>query len=231
LPAVGHGTRDNWGNNIRDQIDRERPNRDQWFGNEFWGGHDYYPPYYGNNRNWWAWATVASLSSWLDWQAAPVYYDYQYGDDGYVWGAEPYYPDSSYSEAPQAVVSQPVVSEPYAPSQADSSGDEWMPLGVFALVRDGESKATPNIYLQLALNRSGAIAGTVYNAITDEAHGIEGKADSATQRVAMTVVDMANPPLLETGIYNLTQPESAVLVHFTNGSEQEMQLVRLEESQ
>ena len=61
----------------------------------------------------------------------------------------------------------------------------WQPLGVFAMVGEGETKST-NIF-QLAVNKDGVIRGNYYNALTDTTEPVYGSVDKKTQRAAWTV--------------------------------------------
>jgi len=200
------------GQNIRNNIHTDRPNRGNWFNNNFWNKHNFRPPYYGQNRNWWRWATSVGVGSWLGWQSLPIYY----GDDGYYWGTDN---DLDYSQQLEMIES----------STAADTSDEWMPLGVYALSKDEDTVATPNIYLQLALSKNGLISGTYYNVSTDETFEAEGLVDEKSQVAAWKIAENENSPIMETGIYNLTQWESPIQVHFSNGETQEMMLIRLDE--
>ncbi len=104
---------------------------------------------------------------------------------------------------------------------------EWLPLGVFAMVREKDSKAT--MFLELAVSKQGTIAGTYSNTTSDSAQPVEGRVDRESQRAAWWIGSNQNN-ILETGIYNLTKEETPVLVHFGSQQTQQWLLVRLEES-
>ena len=105
---------------------------------------------------------------------------------------------------------------------------DWMPLGVFAITQDGEpTGADPTMFLQLALSKQGVISGTFQNTATNTVKAVEGMVDKQTQRAAWTV-EGESRPLMETGIANLTQDSTAVLVHFPDNTTQRALLVRLE---
>ena len=88
------------------------------------------------------------------------------------------------------------------------------------------------MYLQLALSKEGVIAGTFYNESTGATHPVEGMVDEKTQRAVWKAADGTNPDLImETGVYNLTQDQADVLVHFGSEQTQTALLVRLEESE
>ena len=71
-----------------------------------------------------------------------------------------------------------------APRPAAESGD-WLPLGVFALVQKEQSD--PHYVIQLAVNKSGAIAGNYTDLISGTTSPIQGAVDNKTQRVAWTM--------------------------------------------
>ena len=104
---------------------------------------------------------------------------------------------------------------------------QWLPLGVFALTQADNADAVPNMFLQLALSKEGIIAGTYQNKSTGETQSIEGMVDQKSQRAAWTIVDK-NTPIMETGIANLTQNETKVLVHFADEQTQEWLMVHVE---
>ena len=209
------------GDNIRDKVSNNRPNRGDWFNDNFWDSHHNRPPYWGHHDNWWKWATGIGVANWLGWRSTPNYYGYSYDDDGYYWGP------SDESAEPLDYSQQAAAIDEGTSDTAAS--DDWMPLGVFALSKEGETAATPNLYLQLALNKEGMLSGTYYNATTDETYEAEGLVDQDSQRAAWKIVDNEESPILETGIYNLTQSESPVRVYFDDGNTQDMMLVRLDE--
>jgi len=116
-------------------------------------------------------------------------------------------------------------SIPATPPPADS----WMPLGVFALMPDGEAEgADPTIFLQLTVSKTGAIAGTLQDTVSGVTKDVEGMVDKETQRAAWTEVGETRP-IMETGISNLTEDTTPVLVHYADGTTQQWLLVRMEE--
>jgi len=106
---------------------------------------------------------------------------------------------------------------------------EWMPLGVFALAeKDATSAADSTMFLQLAISKEGIIAGTFQNKATDASFEVEGTIDDKSQRAAWGPVGK-DWPIMETGIYNLTENESNSLLHFDDGQTQEWTMFRLDE--
>ena len=107
---------------------------------------------------------------------------------------------------------------------------EWMPLGVFAITAEGVSASS--MYLQLAISKEGVIAGTFYNESTGATHPVEGMIDEKTQRAVWMAADGTNANIvMETGVYNLTEDQSELLVHFGPEQTQTALLVRLDESE
>lgn len=213
LPADRQGL----ANNIRNRVNDDRPNRGNWFNN--WDHYNYHHPYYHNHNDWWKWATAAGVAGWLGWNIAPAYYDYNYVDGYYYWGIP------GNDDVPFVYVDQSTAIDNAAGQQVS---DEWMPLGVFALSSQSTSLATPNIYLQLALNKSGYISGTFYNSTTGQGYELEGFVDQQNQIASIKVSGIPNAPILETGIYNLTQAETPVRIHFGDGRLEDMLLTRID---
>ena len=104
---------------------------------------------------------------------------------------------------------------------------EWMPLGTFA-VATSEKEGEPTKVIQLAVDRQGIISGTFFNQQTDVTQAVQGQVDKETQRVAFRIGDNENV-VVETGLYNLTQDETPVLVHYGADKTEYFLLVRLPE--
>lgn len=219
----------NAGNTVRNNISSRYPNRNTWFNRNFWNQHHYRPSYYSYPGHWWTAATAAGIGSWLGWNSQPYYYgDYaDYGATSSYWGNHNPSSDSTVS----------YVETLYAPSQLSElatteelvSSEAWLSLGVFAVAKDSQSIASPNMFMQLALGKTGIIAGTFYNATTNQAYELEGIVDHAFQRAAWKIADNDASPMIETGIYNLTQDQSPIRIYFPNGIKQDMLLVRTQE--
>jgi hypothetical protein len=103
-----------------------------------------------------------------------------------------------------------------------------MPLGVFALTQDVAK--TSDMVVQLAVNKDGDIQGTYYNTKDETAKPIKGLVEKQSQRAVWTFADDSNNTvIMETGIYNLTQDETEVLIHFGRERTEEWVMVRLNE--
>lgn len=198
---------------------------DDWFDGNWWNnGLIDYP--YVPNFGFWAWAGWGGLSNWVgsSW-SEPVYYNY--GENVYYEDGSVYYGDQvacteeEYAQQAEAIATNIPETPPAA--------EDWMPLGVFAVTSDGQSTgATPTMFLQLAVSKQGVINGTFQNTTTGSVQAIEGMVDKQTQRAAWTAAGKARP-LMESGIGNLTEDSTPVLVHFADGTTQQWLLVRLPE--
>jgi hypothetical protein len=102
-----------------------------------------------------------------------------------------------------------------------------MPLGTFA-ISASEKDVDPNRVLQLAVDKQGVVSGTLYNTETDDAQTVQGQVDKDTQRVAFRVGE-SEDLVAETGLYNLTQDEVPLLVHFGADKTENYLLVRMEQ--
>jgi hypothetical protein len=195
--------------------------------------------YYWNNRGWrdnpWYWwgvSTAPLLTSWVDfgWNT-PCYWDYGQGEyityynnmvyvDGQQYATELDY----YSQVRNLARSVPALS------QDQLAAVEWLPLGVFAVTRPGQNQA--NELVQLAVSKDGILSGTLLNQQTGQARPLQGMVEQATQKAAWTFADSPTDALVvETSLYNLTEPECTALAHLDAVSTEVWQLVRLNQPQ
>lgn len=177
--------------------------------------------WYANHPNAWqythphadAWA-VASFAAVTGWVAGvsttPV--SYNYNESVVYVDGEP---------APTTPEEAQQLSQPNTKPQ---SNEAWMPLGVYALVQDDKSQ--PQMLMQLSVSKSGNIAGSYYNIISDNSQSIAGSIDKQTQKVAWAVGD-SKKVVFETDLNSLTQPETPVVLRYEDGATQQMTLVRL----
>ena len=168
-----------------------------------------------------AWPAVGASLGWSD-GVQPVVYNYgdnvTYQSDQVYYGNQPFATaDEYYQQASNLAASAPV---------ADPNSGQWMPLGVFALVQKDQSD--PHYVMQLAVNKSGALAGNYSDLISGTNVPIQGAVDKSTQRVAWTVGANKNT-VGETGLYNLTRDESPALIHIGKDRTQQWTLVRLKQ--
>lgn len=175
-----------------------------------------------------AWA-AARWGGLYDWWGipveTPVYYDYgnnvtYQGDNVYVNGTE--------TATAQDYASQAINLATQGQQASPPASDQWQSLGVFALVQGQET--TSNNLFQLAVNQAGILRGNYYDGIMDSTTPVYGSVDKKTERAAWTIGKKADR-VFEAGIYNLTQDQCPVLVHFGKDRTQQWLLVRMQEPQ
>lgn len=231
-----------WGDRVRTHWSYY-PWRHYWFNQGWWNRHPHrwcgwhygysfyrYPWYY-----WWTYPSWNTVVVWFTWPAPPVtvwsqpiYYDYGAGgnvvyenNNVYINGQQVGTADEfAQSAADLATVAPPA-------SEETAAKDDWLPLGTFAISGDPKD-LEPSRIIQLAVNKNGVISGTMHNIATDQAQTIQGQVDKQTQRVAFRIGD-ADDIVMETGLYNLTQKEVPVLVHFGADRVETYLLVRMEQ--
>jgi hypothetical protein len=199
-----------------------------WWGN-YYGNGGFYGGYYRPYSYWWSYPSWGGLCNWFPnygW-SSPYYYGYGYGGnvvyrDNYVYIDDQ--PIATTAQYAQSAADLATVD----PSTIDPAlNSEWLPLGTFALMADKDDVDAPRV-VQLVVDKQGIVSGTMYNKSTDKTHVVQGRVDKETQRVAFTIDDNEDV-VFETGIYNLTQDETPVLVHFGADRTETFLLVRLEE--
>ena len=154
----------------------------------------------------------------------PTYCDY--GNTIYYDGGNVYQEDKVIATADEyAAQAQEIAS---SIPELDPENVDWLPLGVFALAEKDGSVEDATMFLQLAISKDGIIAGSFQNTATDNAFEVEGTVDTESQRAAWGPVG-EDWPIMETGIYNLTENEAGVLMHFGDGQTQQWTIVRLDE--
>jgi hypothetical protein len=181
----------------------------------------------------WRAATWPALGAWCGWgTATPIVYDYganvTYQGDQVYYGDQPVATtDQYYQQASDIAQSIPAAPAPDPASPAPSAaGSDWMPLGVFSLVQGDQSDT--NTIFQLAVNKSGAIAGNYSNALTGTTAAVHGAVDKQSQRAAWTVGDNKTT-VYDVGITSLTKDEAPLLVHIGKSKTQQWLLVRLKQ--
>ena len=240
---VAHNIRNHWrGRDWKDHHDvpfhgdwwrhhgHHRHHHHHHWGHSWWNNWGWYASFHNRPYYWWNWCSAPRLRTWFafDW-ATPYYWDYGPGeyihcDDNVIYVNGQWFAPAPvyYEQTVQLAESAPVI----APEQAAQV--EWLPLGVFAVSRDGV--VDKNLMVQLAVTKDGVISGTALNQATGATFDIAGSVDKQTQRAAWTYVDETGKRIaMETSVFNLTQPESTALLQ--NGPEdmKVVELVRLEE--
>jgi hypothetical protein len=201
--------------------DRHRRNWHHW--DHF--AHRHHRPYY-----WWSWCPAPRLTSWVTFGwTTPYYWDYGPGEYIYCYDDVIYVNGVWFQPAPVYYQDTVVLAQRVPDWTAEQAAQvEWLPLGVFAVARDGV--ADSNVVVQLAVTKDSVIGGTVFNKATGATFAVQGTVDKDTQRAVWSYDDGTNGMIvMETSIYNLTQPEATGLVHYGPDNIQVIQLVRLEE--
>ena len=175
----------------------------------------------------WTAVTWRSLTHWWGWGtptvAAPTYY-YDYGTTIVYEGDTVYYDSKPTATAEQYYKQAGDIAKKGAVEVDDEA--EWQSLGVFAIAQGEDSQS--NTMLQIAVNKEGVIRGNHYDTLTETTLPIQGSVDKKTQRAAWTV-GKNKKIVYESGINNLTDEETEMLVHFDKETTQQWSLVRLEE--
>jgi hypothetical protein len=154
---------------------------------------------------------------------------YNYGDNCYYEGDTVYYEGQPVATADEFAAQAQTIATNIP--QVEPDAVDWMPLGIFALTQGNQASGPePTIFMQLAISKEGIIAGTLQNTATGNATEVEGTIDEKSQRAAWGVVGK-DWPIMETGIFNLTDDDATALLHFEDGQTQQWLMVRLEEPQ
>ena len=171
-----------------------------------------------------AWNVAAwpAVGAWCGWGNSVQPVTYQYGDNITYQGDQVYYGDQPVATADQYYQQASTLAQSAPPPDPQST--DWMPLGVFSLVQ-GDQSDSSNMF-ELAINKSGAIAGNYYSALAGSTLPVHGSVDKKTQRVAWTVGDN-KATVYDAGISSLTKDEAPVLLHFGKDRTQQGMLVRL----
>jgi hypothetical protein len=113
----------------------------------------------------------------------------------------------------------------YGNAAQASPSDKWMPLGVYAMVRDEHQH--PQFIVQLAINPQGILRGNYIDELTESTLPIRGAVDKPTKRAAWTV-GSNKQTVMEAGLSDLIDPETPALIH-KNGKTDHWLLVRLDQ--
>jgi hypothetical protein len=195
-----------------------------YFGRSWVGAHPLrWAPARWAAASYWATPAWTTVGPWCGITAEPIVYDY---------GSSVVIDDNNVYVNGDTVAT----SEDYATQAATfadtgreakvADADEWQPLGVFGLVRE-DATVAQNIF-QLGVNKAGVIRGNYYDAVADNTMEVYGSVDPKSQRAAWSVGNNKSV-VFETGLGNLTQDQTTVLVHYGKERTEQMLLVRLEE--
>lgn len=217
---------------------------DSLFRRDWWGRYPYaWGGAWGDD---WAYGygDWDDLASFWDYPVTtpPVEYDYgnniTYQGDTVYYGNQPSETAANYYTQAQIIAQ----SMPIAPAQAPAANGktavpaaltaaeskdakDWKSLGVFSLTQGDQTNST--MMFQLAVNKKGAIRGNYYNALTKECKVVSGAVDKKNMRVAFEV-EGNKTVIYDTGLANLMQPQSPILVHFSKTNTEQWNMVRLD---
>lgn len=169
----------------------------------------------------WAVPTWGAVSGYYGASAVPMSYNY---------GVNPAYANGMVTMNGQPVGTPAEFSQQAADLAATGAGDvatdgnDWMSLGVFAMVRNEQQH--PQLILQLAINKQGILRGNYTDEVSEHTQQIQGAADPKTQRAAWTVGGNTSS-IMEAGLSDLAQGEAPALIH-KNGKTDHWLLVRLD---
>jgi hypothetical protein len=167
-------------------------------------------------------ASFARAATWVGVAAAPVGYGYT---DGTV-----IYEDAAASSTAQTPSTQEQAQAAHclATSAEQYEGDkaEWLPLGVFALVRGSEQHA--NNLVQLNISKEGVVGGTYLDLIAHNGSPLLGALDNKSQHVAWHIGNN-DDVVWETALSNLTAETAPVTQRYGTNETQQWQLVRFKQ--
>jgi hypothetical protein len=219
----------------RERLHAYRPDfdSDRYFNANFFQDRGFRSDYLRPGFRAWNAATWSGVNSWLrgNWSAPYYYYPSGYY---YAVGDSAASDATYYGQPTQSSYGQTTTSYQAMPAQTSATahidtGDQWLPLGVFAVSNSMEQASSSNRFLQLAMDRDGMIEGAVYNALTDKLQNVTGIVDKNSQQVTLLLANDINSPIATTGLYNLTEDSTPLAVAFNDGTTQTWALLRLEE--
>lgn len=169
------------------------------------------------------WYDCSSYCGYPD-DTSAVYYNYgdnvTYQGDSVYYDGQPYATQDEYAAQASQIAAQGKEAQP-------ADDEKWQALGVFAMIKGDETSS--NDIFQLALNQDGIVRGNYYNAVTDQTTPVSGSLQKDTQRVAWAI-DGQPDTVYETGLYNLTQDETTMLVHFGQDRTEQYKLFRVQQT-
>jgi len=233
---AGDQVRQNWNDRGRPGNDwwRNNYNRDHRPGDDWWSRyhpdlHHWYYHHDWHHHDWWYWWGYTpwnNISPWFNtwgWNQ-PIYYDYGSGGNVVFQNNNVYVNGQNVGSAEDYADSAADLAS-VDPSLQSSDDNSWLPLGTFAFVTNANDP-NPTRILQLAVDRQGIVSGTLHNDVTQRSYVVQGRVDRQSQRVAFTLGSNSDV-VVETGIYNLTQDQTPVLVHYGDTRTEQYLLVRL----
>jgi hypothetical protein len=231
-----------WGNGIR--VGWPAFHHNTWFRPNWWAAHPhafcgwhYWHRFHVHGwAFWWSRPAWPAFSTWFVWRAPaavwsqPIFYDYGQGGNVVFQDNRVFIDGQQVATADEFAQSAAALATvPPPASEEEAAQVDWMPLGTFAVSMD-QKEIEPSLVIQLAVSKEGVISGTVYNTQTEQAQTVQGQVDKETQRVAFRIA-ASDSFVAETGLYNLTQDEAPLLVHYGSEKTETWLLIRLEQPQ
>ena len=161
----------------------------------------------------WNAAAWSTLGPWCGWGTDVQLFAYDYGNNITYQGDEVYYGDQPVATAAEYYQEASTLAQSAPPPDPQSA--DWLSLGVFSLVQGDQTDS--NTMFQLAVSKTGAIAGNYYNVLTESTLPVHGAVDKKTQRAAWTVGDN-KATVYDAGIGSLTEDEGAGVAALRQGS-------------
>jgi hypothetical protein len=166
----------------------------------------------------WYYPGWGAAAAWYGYAGEPV--SYGYGDTVTYQDGTVYYGDEPYATAAEYYEQATEIAASVEPTQ----NEDWLPLGVFYLVADA-SQTSSDKMVNLAINRDGAVAGVLYDQLTQQQTQLTGAVDKEAQRVAVRI-EGDDSLVAEMGLYNLTEAQVPVLLHFGPDRQESRLLIR-----
>jgi hypothetical protein len=190
----------------------------------WWRGHPgaWFAAGWGVGAVWRA-ATWGSCASYCGISEDP--YSYSYGSN-VVYQDDGVYIDGTRTASAEEYAEQAITIADTGREAEVSKDEQWLPLGVFAMVV-GDEKTSNHIF-QLSVNKKGVIRGNYYDAVNDKTETLTGSVDKKSQRAAWTIGD-SKSPVYEAGIGSLTKDMMTMMVHYGKERSVQASLVRIED--
>src|SRR5262249_21722680 len=215
--ASGAGTAPAGSDAVRNSFTNYNLYNKQWH-NE---NHEAWAPNHWIAGNAWSPTSWRAVSALYGSTAAPVWYDYgdniTYQNGNIIMNGQNVGTAEQFSQQAADLADVGAVNEP-----SDSS---WLPLGVFAMVRNEQQH--PHLIMQLAVNRQGMLRGNYTDEVTETTQPIHGAADEITHRAAW-IVGNHKTSVMEAGLSNLAEGDAPALIH-KSGKTDHWLLVRLDQ--
>ncbi|GAA4439025.1 hypothetical protein [Bremerella cremea] len=204
-------------NEIYNNVNQHLANQPEPFSPQWYAAHPNAFHYQYPHADAWAAASWGAVTGWVvGMSTTPV--SYTYNNNTVVYSTDTTAATPVNAEATQQL-SQP------GPAPSD---EEWMPLGVYALVEGNQTQA--QMLMQLAVSKSGQIGGSYYNVLSDNSQPLTGSVNKQTQEVAWHVAKN-DKVVFQTDVKSLTEAETPVVVHYGDGTTHPMTLVRMPNKQ